>query len=301
MTRAIGIAEVVKPEVQAIPLTPGDQILVCSDGLNGMLTDAEIAQILKDGKTAKRAAGALCEELTNAANDAGGSDNITIILIRVPGDTESLLSQPDDTTIVTMHASDPPKSQKETPPQGRAASIVDIDNPRNSPRKSVSPLVALLTALGVLALLMAAILGISDAARQRVVHFLSPAKSAPINSSTVVPKPTPPADLAKVEYFPPATFGNRGARGDLLIYSPGVGLYFITLTTNNLVALKPDGTPAQSAAARFPRTRSDANRATLCGNRRSGKCLRFCHGAKIDRKAKPSRARSQSHRGTGAT
>jgi serine/threonine protein phosphatase PrpC len=79
LTRALGISD--DPEVDIIhgELEPGDLILLCSDGLTGMVDDAELAAILArddlplDG---------LARELTAAANRNGGMDNITAILIR---------------------------------------------------------------------------------------------------------------------------------------------------------------------------------------------------------------------------
>jgi protein phosphatase len=57
----------------------GDVYLLCSDGLSGMVTDEHMAQILSDpdGDLDKK-----CERLIDAANANGGTDNITVILVR---------------------------------------------------------------------------------------------------------------------------------------------------------------------------------------------------------------------------
>ena len=59
----------------SVPIQPGDRFLVCTDGLTNMLDDAQIAEILAVG-TVERSAAALVD----AANDAGGADNISVVV-----------------------------------------------------------------------------------------------------------------------------------------------------------------------------------------------------------------------------
>jgi serine/threonine protein phosphatase PrpC len=61
-----------------VPMEPGDRLLLCSDGLSNMLGDDQIAEILAVG-TAERSAAALID----AANEAGGLDNITVVVVEV--------------------------------------------------------------------------------------------------------------------------------------------------------------------------------------------------------------------------
>jgi PPM family protein phosphatase len=68
------------------PLAPGDAIMICSDGLFGVLSDTQMAAILAEDDTEKTRAGAsgtICDALVHAANLAGGPDNITVILVRL--------------------------------------------------------------------------------------------------------------------------------------------------------------------------------------------------------------------------
>ena len=68
------------------PLIPGDALLLCSDGLFGVLSDEQMAGILSqdDSATARAASsGSVCDALVHAANLAGGPDNITVILVRL--------------------------------------------------------------------------------------------------------------------------------------------------------------------------------------------------------------------------
>lgn len=78
LTRAVGIAA--DPEVDIIrgDLEPGDLLLLCSDGLTGMVEDDELAYILARDLPLDDAA----RELADAANRNGGADNITAVLIR---------------------------------------------------------------------------------------------------------------------------------------------------------------------------------------------------------------------------
>jgi protein phosphatase len=62
---------------------PGDLYLMCSDGLSDMLDDAGIAHVLLAHDSLESG----CRALVDAANDAGGKDNISVVLARVAGGT----------------------------------------------------------------------------------------------------------------------------------------------------------------------------------------------------------------------
>ncbi|HEY3884091.1 MAG TPA: Stp1/IreP family PP2C-type Ser/Thr phosphatase [Vicinamibacterales bacterium] len=70
------------PEVDVIELTPepGDRLLLCSDGLSGVVSDDVIAHTLGDGELDLQA---VCDRLIAAANAGGGPDNITAVVIQV--------------------------------------------------------------------------------------------------------------------------------------------------------------------------------------------------------------------------
>lgn len=68
-----------KPETKTLQLKAGDRLMLCSDGLNGMLDDFELEQILSQQKDTA----GTCQELVNQANLAGGVDNITVLLMDV--------------------------------------------------------------------------------------------------------------------------------------------------------------------------------------------------------------------------
>jgi protein phosphatase len=75
ITRCLGLTRFVNVDEMIVELEPGDRILLCSDGLNSMLTDEQINEGLAD-KSVEEAAWKLVE----MANQAGGQDNITVIV-----------------------------------------------------------------------------------------------------------------------------------------------------------------------------------------------------------------------------
>lgn len=77
ITRALGLNPTVEPEVRFVTIQPGDIYVFCSDGLTDPLSDAEILDIVTRGGDDLEGA---CRMLVDAANDAGGPDNITVVL-----------------------------------------------------------------------------------------------------------------------------------------------------------------------------------------------------------------------------
>ena len=79
LSKAIGIEENLEPDVLLDHPQPNDVYLICSDGLSRMASDAEITQVLLDHHNLEEASNALIDK----ANQAGGRDNVTVILVRV--------------------------------------------------------------------------------------------------------------------------------------------------------------------------------------------------------------------------
>lgn len=77
ITRAIGGEDTVLPDFFPIDIRPGNRVLMCSDGLTNMVEDAVIEKVLKNTDDIKEAAGILID----IANDNGGRDNISVIII----------------------------------------------------------------------------------------------------------------------------------------------------------------------------------------------------------------------------
>ena len=85
VTRAVGVEDTVLLETHQHEVSPGDLYLLCSDGLSDMLDDGTIAQLLQSGDSLE----GVCNTLIEAANDAGGKDNISVILVRASGGTSA--------------------------------------------------------------------------------------------------------------------------------------------------------------------------------------------------------------------
>ena len=82
MTQHLGMDPqevLLEPYINKYDLLPGDQYVLCSDGLTDMLEDKDIVEILQKTGSAKDAA----LQLVNAALEHGGKDNITVIICRI--------------------------------------------------------------------------------------------------------------------------------------------------------------------------------------------------------------------------
>lgn len=77
ITQAIGLPYTPNPTVQQLELVPGDRLLLCSDGLTDMVAEPDIRGILTGGGDVNRTSRALID----AANAAGGKDNISVIVV----------------------------------------------------------------------------------------------------------------------------------------------------------------------------------------------------------------------------
>ncbi|NCN39888.1 hypothetical protein GW916_01430, partial [bacterium] len=78
ITRSVGYERDVKVDLYARKMLPGDQYLVCSDGLTGMVSNEQISQILQnfDNENA-------VQNLVDLANLQGGEDNISVVVFNV--------------------------------------------------------------------------------------------------------------------------------------------------------------------------------------------------------------------------
>lgn len=83
VTRAVGIDAEVEAEIHVHDVKRGDIYVLCSDGLNDMVEDNDIADTVK---TLKTNLPLMASQLIQAANDNGGRDNVSVILVKVNGD-----------------------------------------------------------------------------------------------------------------------------------------------------------------------------------------------------------------------
>jgi serine/threonine protein phosphatase PrpC len=106
ITRALGPENSVEVDTFRITARDGDVFLLCSDGLSGMVSDADMAAILAEGGSLSETAA----RLVDAANDNGGRDNITAVLFRVEDDGEG-----DPRTKATTDSYDTIAGDQEAP------------------------------------------------------------------------------------------------------------------------------------------------------------------------------------------
>jgi protein phosphatase len=91
VTRALGVDEDVEVDLYTINVRTGDRVLLCSDGLTTMLRDREVERIARSVDDPQRCA----EDLVNAAVEAGGEDNVTVVVLDVVDVDEGAPSSPD--------------------------------------------------------------------------------------------------------------------------------------------------------------------------------------------------------------
>lgn len=77
--RALGQGEMLEPDIFNVPFPRKGMLMICSDGLWGVLDEKEMHQAISDADTLERA----CQNLVNAANTAGGPDNISVVLVKM--------------------------------------------------------------------------------------------------------------------------------------------------------------------------------------------------------------------------
>jgi protein phosphatase len=121
ITRALGIEPIVEIDTWTYPLRPGDVVLLCSDGLTSMISEQQVQDLIAQAPDLDTAA----DRLIEAANAAGGRDNITVVLFRVEqasGDADGEVDQP--TTITAAGAiSHEPAHAEITPRPARRARL----------------------------------------------------------------------------------------------------------------------------------------------------------------------------------
>jgi PPM family protein phosphatase len=93
LTRALGVSSEVEADMWDLQLRSGDRLVLCSDGLSNELTSDEMAEVL----SRVRDPGEAAQELVEAANEHGGSDNITVVVVDVLVGEDT----PPDASVIT--------------------------------------------------------------------------------------------------------------------------------------------------------------------------------------------------------
>jgi serine/threonine protein phosphatase PrpC len=108
ITRALGIEPEVEVDTWTYPMRAGDVVLLCSDGLTSMISEPQIAAVLATEHELERAGDRLIAE----ANEAGGRDNITVVLFRLE-DVDTALGEVPLTEEATAIDLQPVGSQRD--------------------------------------------------------------------------------------------------------------------------------------------------------------------------------------------
>jgi protein phosphatase len=83
LIRALGAREEVEIDIHEGELRSGDALLLCTDGLTGMVPESGITEILQRARDTQSAA----DDLVSSANEHGGEDNVSVIVLRITGNT----------------------------------------------------------------------------------------------------------------------------------------------------------------------------------------------------------------------
>ncbi len=131
LTRALGVDPRVEVDEGLVEVREGDRVLLCTDGLTGMVTEAQIQAILEEAKDPDDAA----SRLIRAANRAGGIDNITVVVLDfVPDDPAGNAGEdvegPGAGLRLPVHpqprSAPPPTPRRRRPSVGRLAAFLGI-------------------------------------------------------------------------------------------------------------------------------------------------------------------------------
>jgi PPM family protein phosphatase len=130
ITRALGPEPEVEVDTWTYPVRTGDVLLLCSDGLTSMVSEDRVAQILGSADSLK----AVADELIKEANEAGGRDNITVVLSRFAEAEEDLPI--DHPTLVGGPAAPPVDGEAAAPAAPAPAPSTGRLAPRLEPTAS---------------------------------------------------------------------------------------------------------------------------------------------------------------------
>ena len=120
ITRALGMQDSVVVELSTGDVQSGDRFLLCTDGLNGQVSDERICQLIVDNADDHQAS---VERLVQESNDAGGDDNVTVVLVALDDDEAEAKGDTDDCQPQEASAQD------EEP---TADAVADTDPPSDS-------------------------------------------------------------------------------------------------------------------------------------------------------------------------
>jgi protein phosphatase len=134
--QALGTADTVQVDLTYVQLRRGDTLMLCSDGLSGMVRNDEIREVLRTVDDPLEA----CKTLTDRANQAGGHDNITVVVAKFDGASLTDANREDVEALryQKYQLPDPPPSANQTLPEP-SRKVKDLNQPKLSSRPPRSP------------------------------------------------------------------------------------------------------------------------------------------------------------------
>jgi len=158
ITRALGPEAAVDVDKRSVPAQDGDVFLLCSDGLTAMVHNARIAEVLRSSSSLAQAGRALIA----AANEAGGRDNITVVLFRLEEvahaaqgtdqPTQIGMAAPPAEQVAAATEQPPPPPKRTAPLPPRTGGATQSSPPKRRRRiRGVVPVLVTLAILGVIA------------------------------------------------------------------------------------------------------------------------------------------------------
>jgi protein phosphatase len=132
--QALGTSDTVQVDLTFVPLRRGDTLLLCSDGLSGMVRNEEIREVLRSIGDPLEA----CKVLTDRANQAGGHDNITVVVAKFEGEglLEQRVEDVDNLRYQKYQLPEPPMSP--SPAAEPSRRIKELDQSKVSTRPAFS-------------------------------------------------------------------------------------------------------------------------------------------------------------------
>ncbi|MBW3594026.1 MAG: Stp1/IreP family PP2C-type Ser/Thr phosphatase [Actinobacteria bacterium] len=157
ITRALGVDDHVEVDLQTIPVEEGDKVLICSDGLSSMIDSDSIQNVLASNDDPQRAV----DELIDRANDAGGEDNITAVVLAFDGGEGGLAARGAESAPPTeeVEATRSPRRDESVQPRAEPKDVTgafEVSAARPSRRGSRPILVTLVLVALVIAAAAAA-------------------------------------------------------------------------------------------------------------------------------------------------
>ena len=159
ITRALGAEEEVQVDTAVLPIEPDDRILLCSDGLTDMVPEAKVGELLAAPSPEEAA-----RALVKAALDAGGADNVTVVIVDVKEgpsgstprtDTQEMRALPQQTRAGAVETPERRGGRRATGRKGPSAKARSSRqrNKRSAPVRLLAWIVRAVAALMVLAAL----------------------------------------------------------------------------------------------------------------------------------------------------